>query len=143
MALKPEDRYPSALELAADVEQWLADEPVSAYGEPWWTRTGRWLRRHRPLVAGAAALLLVAIPLLLALAINREQARREIATQKDLAEAGEKAANKREAETRAVVAFVEKRVLAAPRPEGQGGGLGPDVTLRRALEAALPYVATS
>ena len=29
MALRPGDRYPSALALAADVEHWLADEPVS------------------------------------------------------------------------------------------------------------------
>src|SRR5262249_1536385 len=28
MALQPEERYPTALELAADVEHWLADEPV-------------------------------------------------------------------------------------------------------------------
>ena len=41
MALRPEDRYPSALALAADVELWLADEPVSAYREPIATRLGR------------------------------------------------------------------------------------------------------
>ena len=29
MALKPADRYASALDLAADVERWLADEPVA------------------------------------------------------------------------------------------------------------------
>src|SRR5262249_10910613 len=31
MALRPEDRYPSPHALAGDIEQWLADEPVSAY----------------------------------------------------------------------------------------------------------------
>src|SRR5262249_33221630 len=67
MALKPEDRYATALDLAADVEHWLADEPVSAHREPWTARSGRWLRRHRPLVAGAAALLLTAV---VALAIS-------------------------------------------------------------------------
>ncbi|HTU88894.1 MAG TPA: tetratricopeptide repeat protein [Gemmataceae bacterium] len=44
----------------------------------------------------------------------------------------------REAETKAVLEFIEKKILAAARPEGQAGGLGRDVTLRRALEAAQP-----
>jgi tetratricopeptide (TPR) repeat protein len=38
---------------------------------------------------------------------------------------------------------VENRILAAARPEKQGGGLGFQVTLRKALEAALPYVEQS
>jgi tRNA A-37 threonylcarbamoyl transferase component Bud32 len=41
MALKPEDRYPTALALATDVEHWLADEPATAYREPWQVRLGR------------------------------------------------------------------------------------------------------
>jgi serine/threonine protein kinase len=56
MALKPADRYGTALELAADVERWLADEPVAAWREPWPTRARRWMRRHRPLEGGTAAL---------------------------------------------------------------------------------------
>ena len=35
MALKPDDRYSSARALADDIDRWLADEPVSAYREPW------------------------------------------------------------------------------------------------------------
>ena len=61
MALRPEDRYGSALELAAEVEHWLADEPVTAYREPLRTRLGRWGRRHKTLVAAVAAGLLVAL----------------------------------------------------------------------------------
>src|SRR5262249_27501248 len=34
MASKPEDRYATARALAAEVEHWLADEPVTAYREP-------------------------------------------------------------------------------------------------------------
>jgi hypothetical protein len=45
--------------------------------------------------------------------------------------------------TQAVLDFVENKVLAAARPEGEEGGLGGDVTLRRAIEAALPYVEKS
>ena len=40
MALRPEDRYASPRALADDVEHWLADEPVSAYREPWPARLG-------------------------------------------------------------------------------------------------------
>jgi serine/threonine-protein kinase len=61
MARKPEDRYSSARDLATDLEHWLADEPVAAHREPAATRLTRWGRRHRPLVAGAAALLLTAV----------------------------------------------------------------------------------
>jgi serine/threonine-protein kinase len=61
MALKPEGRYASARALADDIEHWLADEPVSAYREPWRVRCGRWVRRHQPAVAAVAALLLTAM----------------------------------------------------------------------------------
>jgi WD40 repeat protein/serine/threonine protein kinase len=61
MALKAQDRYSSARELAEEIEHWLADEPVKAYPEPRRARLARWGRRHRPLVAGAAALLLTAV----------------------------------------------------------------------------------
>jgi serine/threonine protein kinase len=61
MALRPEDRYPSASALAADVEKWLADEPVGAWREPLRLRLGRWARRHQAAVAACAAGLLVAV----------------------------------------------------------------------------------
>ena len=35
MAFTPSDRYASARALAEDVERWMADEPVSAWREPW------------------------------------------------------------------------------------------------------------
>jgi serine/threonine-protein kinase len=59
MALRPEDRYATGLDLATDVEHWLADEPVAAYREPWTVRARRWVGRHRALVMSAAAGLLV------------------------------------------------------------------------------------
>jgi serine/threonine-protein kinase len=60
MANRPEDRYPTCRALANDIEHWTADEPVSAWREPWARRLGRWARKHRPLVAAAAALLATA-----------------------------------------------------------------------------------
>ena len=47
MAFQPSDRYDSALELAADVERYLADERVLAFAEPPLLRLTRWARRHR------------------------------------------------------------------------------------------------
>ncbi len=61
MALEPEQRYASARALTADVERWLADEPVSAHRESLPARVRRWMRRHRALVTGGAALLMTAV----------------------------------------------------------------------------------
>jgi serine/threonine protein kinase len=59
MALRPEDRYASARDLTADLERWLADEPVAVYAEPAWDRLRRWRRRHRLLIGVLATTLLM------------------------------------------------------------------------------------
>jgi serine/threonine-protein kinase len=84
MAKRPEDRYESVRALAADVESWLAGEPVSAWREPPWTRLGRWARRHRTVTAAAAATILVALAAV-TIAYRRETA---ISEQLRLAKAG-------------------------------------------------------
>ncbi|MBI3466206.1 MAG: serine/threonine protein kinase [Planctomycetes bacterium] len=61
MSLRPEARYRSATELAAEVDRWLADEPVGVYREPFSARAGRWMRRHRIVVTGLASLLLTTV----------------------------------------------------------------------------------
>jgi serine/threonine-protein kinase len=78
-AVRMEDRYPSPRALADDIEHWLADEAVSAYREPPAARLARWGRRHRPAVAGAAALLVAGAAALAVstVLIGRESARRE------------------------------------------------------------------
>jgi serine/threonine-protein kinase len=60
MALKPDDRYASCRALADDLERWLADEPVTAYAEPFSRRARRWMKRNRLLVASASAALVMA-----------------------------------------------------------------------------------
>jgi serine/threonine-protein kinase len=94
LALRPQDRYATALALAAEVEHWLADEPVTAHREAWPARLGRWGRRHRGLTAGGLAALavgMVGLGLLavvvsaknadLALANRREREAAELAQQ--------------------------------------------------------------
>jgi eukaryotic-like serine/threonine-protein kinase len=65
MALAPEGRYPSARDLAAEVELWLADEPVRAYPEPLTDRLWRWARRRKDRVvagiSGIVALVTLAV----------------------------------------------------------------------------------
>jgi serine/threonine-protein kinase len=157
MALRPADRYANCRALADDLERWLADEPVSAWSEPWPERLSRWGRRHRSLVATAVAILGTATVALAAglWVVNAERARTELARQgeaqqRKLAVAREKdardkeqEARDKEAEARAVLGFVQDKILAAARPEGQKGGLGREVTLRKALEAVLPQVQSS
>ena len=57
----PDERYSSVSELAQEVQRFLADEPVTAFDEPWSHRALRWARRHRTMVSAAAALLITAM----------------------------------------------------------------------------------
>ena len=61
MATKPEDRYATSRDLADDIERWMADEPVTAWREPFSRRARRWARRNRTAVTALAASVLVAL----------------------------------------------------------------------------------
>ena len=75
MAAKPEDRYGSCRALADDIERWMADEPVTAWTEPWTRTLLRWLTRHRIGVTAAAAAGLVALVGLAAVAATQARGR--------------------------------------------------------------------
>lgn len=157
MAIESQDRYSTAKELAEDVQRWLADEPVGAYADPVSVRLGRFARKHRPLVATAATVLIgatfaLAVGLYLVntqrhvveIARQGETAQRiEAQKQSRLARQNETEAKDRNNETTAVLDFVVERVLALARPDGLAGGLGPDVSLRTAVEAAVPFLDSS
>jgi serine/threonine protein kinase len=87
MALRPENRYASPKALAEDVERWMADEPVTAIREPASVRLARWARRHRPQVAGAAALLIASVVGLTAGTVLLGRAKARIEEQRLRAEA--------------------------------------------------------
>jgi serine/threonine protein kinase len=85
MALRPEQRFTSVRELAAELERWLNDEPLHCHREPWHDRGRRWARRHRVtvgmLVAGLIMLAIASFPLAylirqLGIALNEKEAAR-------------------------------------------------------------------
>jgi tetratricopeptide (TPR) repeat protein len=147
----PGRRYASAAALADDLGRFLAGEPIHARPVGVVARTWRWCRR-KPLVASlAGALGLIVIGSLVGLTrlyLNADAQRRraegaEESLQKaaDEARQGEMKARQSEAQTKAVLDFFQKRVLAAARPKGQHGGLGRDATIQAAVEQAEPGVA--
>ena len=58
MSTRPASRYTTALELAADIENWLADEPVLAHRESTLEKMSRWVRHHRTLATSALVTLM-------------------------------------------------------------------------------------
>jgi serine/threonine protein kinase/tetratricopeptide (TPR) repeat protein len=143
-------RYESAGGLARDIQRHLADEPVEACPPSALYRFRKFARRNKgPVLAAGLVLLALVVGVVgTTLGLLWAEQQRQIAQDNEqkavaAAEAEAKAkqsAQAREAETKAVLEFVENKVFAAARPEGQAGGLGRDVTLRSALEAALPFV---
>jgi len=79
MAVRPGERYTTAQDLGVDVEHWLADEPVTAWREPWTARARRWVRRHRTGVSVAAGLVCTAFlaSVIGLFAVERERRRTE------------------------------------------------------------------
>jgi serine/threonine-protein kinase len=90
MALEPADRHASPHALAREIKNWLADEPVTAYQEPWNERLARWARRHRTRVQ-AAVLSLTALALVssvAAVAVTRSYRREQQAHARSEADFG-------------------------------------------------------
>ena len=61
MNQNPSDRYQTADLMGKDLELWLADEPVSAYREPWVVRVRRFSRRNRTMVASVVSSMLALV----------------------------------------------------------------------------------
>jgi tetratricopeptide (TPR) repeat protein len=77
MAHRKQDRYPGALELADEMQRYLAGEPVAAYPESFAARAWRWCRRHRRALSRSAAVAVVLGLALLALAVVQDSRRRQ------------------------------------------------------------------
>jgi tetratricopeptide (TPR) repeat protein/tRNA A-37 threonylcarbamoyl transferase component Bud32 len=110
LAKKPAERYGSAADLADEVRRFLADEPVRVYREPTAARAGRWMRRHRTLVSGAAILLLTALAATAFGLVLLGHKNREIAAQRN-------AALTAASEAEAVNAFLTEDLLGQADPD--------------------------
>jgi serine/threonine protein kinase len=153
-------RYETANGLARDIQRYLSDEPVEACPPSATYRLRKFARKNRAALA-TASLFAITLVLFSALCIwfaidslnaqHRAAAAQALAEQeRDRATAAAEAekqakvgAQAREAETKAVLDFVENKVFAAARPRGQEGGQGYEVKLADAITAALPYVEKS
>lgn len=58
---EPGDRYPSAAELADDLQRWLDDRPIRARPPTVWIQSSRWVRRNRWLAASLSALVILSV----------------------------------------------------------------------------------
>jgi serine/threonine protein kinase len=85
LAKSPADRYGTAQELADDLQRFLDDKPILARRPTLPERAARWARRHRPVVASALVLLLMAVVGLAVttVAVSREQAATEAAYERE------------------------------------------------------------
>jgi eukaryotic-like serine/threonine-protein kinase len=123
-------RYDTASALATDIQNYLTNEPVSARPPSATYRLVKLIRRNKlPFAAGA----LVAAALLAGIILSSWQAMR--------ARRAEAAGKAEKESAEAVLTFFQDKVLAAGRPEGQEGGLGKDVSLREAIDAAESQIA--
>ncbi|WZO98599.1 serine/threonine-protein kinase [Isosphaeraceae bacterium EP7] len=130
-------RYETPNSLARDIQNFLDDEPVEACPPSARYRIRKFTSKYRWALATASAffalLVLGAVfSTWQAIAATRAEGRALVEREK---------ARRSEAEALAVLSFFQDQILAAARPEGQGGGLGKDVTLRRAVDAATPKIA--
>ena len=79
MAIEPEDRYATPKALADDLDRWMADEPVTAWREPFSRRARRWARRNRTAVTAAAVALVAGVVGLSAVLAVQTRAKAELA----------------------------------------------------------------
>lgn len=121
---EPGRRYPSALALAEDLQNFLEGRPIEARPDTFFYRAGKFIRRNA-LATGAAAVSLVAIISLVAFYTQR------LATERDVAE--------RERQRATHVAEFMIDVFRRANPNVSGGD---EVTVRAALDAAASRIET-
>ncbi len=122
-------RYETAVAFAHDVERYLTGDPVEAGAPSTVYRLSKIARRYRGALATASAIAVLllsaaAVSSVLAIKATREERRATLSA----------------SETKAVLSFFQKHVVGAMRSESGNGGLGRQVTLRQALDAAEPKI---
>ncbi len=118
-------RYDTANGLGSDIEHYLGNEPVTARPPSRLYRVGKLVRRNKLAFAASTA---VSLALAIGIVVSTWQAAR--------ARQAEKAAQAEKESAEAVLNFFREHILAAGRPEELEGGLGRNVTLRKAIDSA-------
>jgi tetratricopeptide (TPR) repeat protein len=134
MAHRKEDRYAAATDLAKEVQRWLADEPVTAYQEPWTYRLRRWGRRHRTWVASAAVLLVTSVVALTIGLILLGKKQDEVVQQRNAAQTAEANTKKSAVKLAHVKTFLLKDLLEQAAPENNP--IHKEITVREAVDRA-------
>jgi serine/threonine protein kinase len=151
MALQAKSRYPSARQLADDVEAWLADEPVNALPESIPAQAFRWVKNHRTLVTSGAAMVLAALLVLAAVNIQLRAVNERERDAKNAAIAAQKKAEAAQAEAERQTARNEELLALARKSLERYKTLSESEEFNRygmeklrsdLLEAALDFYAT-
>jgi serine/threonine protein kinase/tetratricopeptide (TPR) repeat protein len=138
-------RYDTPGSFAEDVDRYLRGEAVLARPPSLAYKVRKFARRNRAAVVTAvviAAALLGGAAVATWQAVVATRAKQDALAAAAAERAAKELAQAKAAETEAVLTFLEQRVLAAELPRGLAG-LGRGVTLRQAVEAALPFVEKS
>jgi len=132
-------RYETASALGRDLRRLLDGEVVEACPPSAVYRLRRFAGRNRTALVTVGLIVLfllagVVLSILEVIRVTRAEARTRAEADK---------ARRSAAEARSVLNFFKEHVLSTPRPEGMAGALGKDVTIRRALDAAEPKLASA
>ncbi|MBV9037636.1 MAG: tetratricopeptide repeat protein, partial [Acidobacteriaceae bacterium] len=139
-------RYQSAVDLAADIQHYLRNEPIMARPPSTIYQLQKFARRHRGLVAGVAAVFLVLVAGIIVSTWEAMRARRaeaEAIQQRNRALAQEKRADSEAATAKAIDDFLQKDLLAQANSREQahpGIKADPNLTVRTALDRAAQRV---
>ena len=146
-------RYESPNAFAADVLRYLNNEPVLACPPSVAYRLQKFCRRNKAVLFAVLAVFITLSTGLAGTTLalfeaqhqreSAETARNDESKQRDKAEKNEQAARQAAEEASMVLDFFEEKILAACRPQGQEAGLGKDVTIRQAIDAAEKHISTS
>jgi eukaryotic-like serine/threonine-protein kinase len=121
-------RYASAADLGADIRRYLVDDPIVARPPSTSYQLQKFARRHKALVAAAAAVFLILVAGVIASSREAVVARK-----------AEQIAAKEAASANAVVNFLENDLLAqasAKKQSGPSARPDPDIKVRTALDRA-------
>jgi tetratricopeptide (TPR) repeat protein len=123
-----ERRYSSAAELADDIRRFLRDEPIAARPPSAAYQVGKYARRHKAIVAGVLACVVVLLGGVVATSWQAIRARRA----ERVAEARAHEAGVEKAKAEAVSSFLTQMLASVDPSQARGR----DISVREALDAA-------